>query len=428
MAFDVAVIGAGIVGGGVIQTLFDNREGIDAKAGDAIRLTHICELNADNLKGLDLDGVTVTDDAASINADPNVRVVCELIGGLEPARTFILNALNAGKHVVTANKMLIAHHGPELAEAAAANGVELRYEAAVAGGIPIIKALREGLSANRIQYIYGILNGTCNYILTRMTFDGLEFDTVLKQAQEKGFAETPPDLDINGDDTAHKCQIIASLCYSSKVDIDKIPIEGITSITHSDVAYADEMGYLIKLLAVIQLVDGEVDARVHPALVPKDHLLAAVRNEFNAIYVQGDVADATLYYGKGAGRFPTASAVVADVVDIARRGDGPVTPPFVYETERPLRDVGRLESRYYLRLNVEDSPGILGQVGTMLGDHGVSIASCMQKDPHGEPFVHLVIMTHETVEANLRAALKEIDALSTVSEATHVMRILPEEN
>ena len=180
MAFDVAVIGAGIVGGGVIQTLFDNREGIDAKAGEAIRLTHVCELNADNLKGLDLDGATVTDAAAPIHADPNVRVLCELIGGLEPARTFILNALNAGKHVVTANKMLVAHHGPELATAAAANGVELRYEAAVAGGIPIIKALREGLSANRIQYSYAILNGTCTYILTRMTFDGLEFDTVLK--------------------------------------------------------------------------------------------------------------------------------------------------------------------------------------------------------------------------------------------------------
>lgn len=428
MAFDVAVIGAGIVGGGVIQTLFNNRDGIDAKAGDAIRLTHVCELNEDNLRGLDLDGATVTDDAASINADPNVRVVCELIGGLEPARTFILNALNAGKHVVTANKMLVAHHGPELAAVAASNGVELRYEAAVAGGIPIIKSLREGLSGNRIEYIYAILNGTCNYILTRMTYDGLEFDAVLKQAQEKGFAETPPDLDINGDDTAHKCQIIASLCYASKVDIDRIPIEGVTSITHSDVAYADEMGYLIKLLAVIQLVDGEIDARVHPALVPKDHLLAAVRNEFNAIYVQGDVSDPTLYYGKGAGRFPTASAVVADVVDIARRGDGPATPAFVYETERPLRDVGRLISRYYLRLNIEDSPGILGKVGMILGNHGVSVASCMQKDPHGEPFVHLVIMTHETVEADLRTALEEIDALSVVAEATHVLRILPEDN
>lgn len=424
MPFDVAVIGAGVVGGGTIQTLVKNRELISGKAGVDVRLSHVCELDQARLKEFDLSGVTVTQDAEALNQDPNVRVVCELIGGIEPAKTLILAALRAGKNVVTANKMLVAYHGPELAQAATDHGVELRYEAAVAGGIPIIKALREGLSANRIQSIYGILNGTCNYILSRMTYDNLDFDTALKQAQELGFAETPPDLDIEGHDTAHKCQILASLCYSTKVDLDSIPVEGVTRVTHSDVAYAREMGYLIKLLAVIRDVDDEIDVRVHPALVPEDHLLASVRNEFNAVYVSSDVADATLYYGRGAGRLPTASAVVADIVDIARRGDGPAPAPFVYSVERPLRDLGRLVGRYYLRLTTEDEAGVLGKVCTILGDHGVSIASCIQKDPHGENSVHVVMMTHETVESSLRDALEKVDALDVVSESTHVLRVL----
>lgn len=428
MAVGIAIIGAGIVGGGVIKTLIGNRDVIAAGAGRDIALSHVCELNRDALKEFILDGVTITKDAAVINQDPSVRVVCELIGGIEPAKTFILDALNAGKNVVTANKMLLAYHGPELSEAAVRNGVELRYEAAVAGGIPIIKALREGLSANRIGYIYGILNGTCNYILSRMTYDGLDFDTVLKQAQDLGFAETPPDLDIEGHDTAHKCQILASLCYSSKVDIEAIPVEGITGITRADVRYAFDMGYLIKLLAVVRLIDGEIDARVHPALVHNEHLLASVRNEFNAVYVQSDVADATLYYGKGAGRLPTASAVVADIVDIVRRGDGTPPAPFIYGEDKPLRDLGLHEGRYYLRLTTRDKPGVLGKVCTALGERGVSIASCIQQDTHtealGEGITHIVMMTHTTVEASLRSALDEVDALEDVVEETHVLRVL----
>jgi len=424
MSLGVGVIGAGTVGGGVVKTLLDHRALVTRKTGADVALTHVAEINPDCLKEFDLEGVAVTADADALIADPKVDVVCELIGGIEPAKTFILKALAAGKSVVTANKMLLAHHSPELAKAAIEHGVELRYEAAVAGGVPIIKALREGLVANEIHVVYGILNGTCNYILTRMTYEGLEYDETLRQAVELGFAESPPDLDVEGHDTAHKCQILASLAYATEVDLDAIHVEGITRVTHADVAYAREMGYVVKLLAVIQAVDGEVDARVHPTLVPEDHLLASVRDEFNAVFVQGDVVDATLYYGRGAGRMPTASAVVADLVDIATRGDAPAPPPFVYGPRRAVRGIGRLAGRYYLRLTTADQPGVLGHVGAILGRHGVSIASCIQQEGPLEDFVAVVMMTHETTESGLRAALDEIDALDFIGENTHVIRVL----
>jgi len=426
MLLNVAVIGAGTVGGGVIRTLLENGDVLRAKVGHDIRLTHVCEVNAKNLESLDLRGVTVTGDADSLFANPDIHVVCELIGGKEPARTFILKALRAKKHVVTANKMLLALHGPELTRAAVENGVDLRYEAAVAGTIPIIKALREGLAANRIQSIYGILNGTCNYILSRMTYEGLAFDDVLRQAQAKGFAESPPDLDILGHDTAHKCQIIASLCFNSEIKVEDIPVEGITRVTDGDIADAREMGYLIKLLAVVRDANGEIDARVHPTLVPEDHLLASVRNEFNAIYVESDLAGPTLYYGRGAGRLPTASAVAADIADIARRGGSPPPPPFRYDEARRLRPIGQHIGEYYLRFTTADQTGVLGRICSILGEHNISIASCLQKDPHGENSVHVVIMTHNALESDLRSALARIDALDVVVEPTHVLRVLAE--
>ncbi|HIJ72734.1 MAG TPA: homoserine dehydrogenase [Candidatus Hydrogenedentes bacterium] len=424
MAIGVGVIGAGTVGGGVIKTLIANSESIAARAGVDVALTHVAELDAGRLGEFDLTGVQTGSDAEALIENPDVAVVCELIGGIEPAKSFILKALNAKKHVVTANKMLLAYHGPELCAAATANGVDLRYEAAVAGGIPIIKALREGLAANKIRSVYGILNGTCNYILSRMTYEGLEFDETLEQAIEKGFAETPPDLDIEGHDTAHKCQIIASLCYATEVDLDDVYVEGITKVTHADVAYALELGYVIKLLAIVRDVDGAIEARVHPALVPQEHLLAAVRNEFNAVYVQSDVADATLYYGRGAGRMPTASAVVADIVDIACRGHAPNAAPFVYGPRRPICDIGNVQGRYYLRLTAYDKPGVLGKVCTILGKNNVSIASCIQQEENKEGPVHVVMMTHETVESALRNALKDIDKLDVIYEPTHVLRVL----
>jgi homoserine dehydrogenase len=426
MRVNVAVIGAGTVGGGVIRALIENGDVLRAKVGHDIRLTHVCELNEKNLAGLDLAGVTVTKDAESLFANPGIQVVCELIGGKEPARTLILKALRAGKHVVTANKMLLAMHGPELTRAAVEHRVELRYEAAVAGTIPIIKALREGLAANRIRSVHGILNGTCNYVLSRMTYEGLGFGEALRQAQAKGFAETPPDLDILGHDTAHKCQIIASLCFNSEVNLADIPVEGITQVTAGDIADAREMGYLIKLLAIVRDADGEIDARVHPTLVPEDNLLASVRNEFNAISVESDLAGPTLYYGRGAGRMPTASAVVADIADIARRGDAPPPPPFRYDEARRLRGIGRHEGEYYLRFTTADETGVLGRICTILGEHKISIASCSQKDPHGENSVHVVIMTHNALESELRSALARIDALDVIIEPTHVLRVLAE--
>jgi homoserine dehydrogenase len=424
MTCKVGVIGAGTVGGGVIETLLANGQVVADKTGADVKLTHVADLNPDLFKGYDLTGVTVSDDAKALIADPNVDVVCELIGGYEPARTFILEALNQGKHVVTANKMLIAMAGPELTEAAVKNGVDLRYEAAVAGTIPIIKAIRESLAANNIQAVYGILNGTCNYILTRMAVEGLQFDEVLEQAVALGFAETPPDLDIEGHDTAHKCQILASLCYSTQVKLDDIFVEGVTNITHLDVAYAAEMGHQLKLLAVVRRVNGEIEARVHPTLVPNDHLLAAVKYEFNAVYVETDIADATLYYGRGAGKLPTASAVVGDIVDIARRGDAPAEAPFRYTHDLPLRDMGHTEGRYYLRLTTENHPGVLGSICSILGKHGVSIASCIQKEEQAGVPAHVVLMTHDTLESNVAAATGEIDGQDFIDEATQMIRVL----
>jgi homoserine dehydrogenase len=424
MNVGVGVIGAGTVGGGVIDILLDNTGVIEDKTGARVTLKHVAELRGDLLKDFVLDGVRVSGDAADLIADPDVNVVCELIGGVGAARKLILAALNAKKHVVTANKMLLAMHGPELNEAAVANGVELRFEAAVAGAVPIIKAIRESLAANHIQSVYGILNGTCNYIMSRMTYEGLEFGEALAQAQALGFAETPPDLDVEGHDTAHKCQILASLCHSTRVRLDDIYVEGITKITHLDVAYAREMGYLIKLLAVVRKNDGEIEARVHPTLVPETHLLAAVRNEFNAVYVVSDCADATLHYGRGAGRRPTASAVVGDIVDIARQDGAKPVAPFRYTHQVSVRDVGLLEGRYYVRLTTQDHPGVLGAVCTILGRHGVSIASCIQKNQENDQPVHVVLMTHESVESSVMAALAEIDRLDTTAAPAQVIRVL----
>nr|AUN37008.1 homoserine dehydrogenase [uncultured bacterium] len=424
MPLGVGVIGAGTVGGGVIQTLLSNGPTIRDKAGVEVVLRHVADLNTALYEPYDLTGVTISKDAAALIDDPLVDVVCELIGGVEPAKRFILRALEAKKHVVTANKMLLAKHGVELTEAAIRNGVELRYEAAVAGTIPIIKAIRESLASNHIKAIYGILNGTCNYILSRMTFEGLDYAPVLQIAQEKGFAETPPDLDVLGHDTAHKCQILASLAYCTKVDLEKIYVEGITKITNLDVAYAREMGRVIKLLAVIKKSDGEIEARVHPTLVPENHLLASVRYEFNGVFVEADIADATLYYGRGAGRLPTASAVVSDLVDIAKNQGKPAPPPFRYTHAIEIRDIGLLEGRYYLRLTTADHPGVLGRVATILGNHGVGIASVIQKEASEHAPAHIVMMTDSTVESSIMAALAEIDALEDTLEPTHVLRVL----
>ena len=423
MAVGVGVIGAGTVGGGVIETLQGNAGVIRDKTGLDIVLRHVADLNTDALAQYNLDGVTVSGDAMALINDPEVQVVCELIGGVSVAKKFILAALEAGKHVVTANKMLLAHHGPELAEAAARNNVWLRYEAAVAGTIPIIKGVRESLAANHIHGVYGVLNGTCNYILTRMQEEELEFGDALAQAIEAGFAETPPDLDIEGHDTAHKCQILASLCFNTQVKLEDIYVEGITKLTQLDVTYADELGYDIKLLAIARRTEGEIEVRVHPTLVPQDHLLASARREFNAVFVQSDLADDTFYQGRGAGKMPTASAVVGDIVDIAANPGNP-RPAFTYNHTLAVRGVGLLRGRYYLRLTTKDHPGVLGQICTTLGKHGVSIASCFQHEESEDTPAHVVIMTHYAIESAVMQAVSEIDAQNFIAEPTHLLRVL----
>lgn len=424
MAFGVGVIGAGTVGGGVIKTLRSNRAGIARRAGVDIVLRHVADKDARQFEEHNLEGVRVSSDASALLSDPDVQVVAELIGGIEPAKTFILKALAARKNVVTANKMLLAHHGPELARAAQENGVDLRYEASVAGTIPIVKALREGLVADEIESVYGILNGTCNYILTQMTYKDIEFEEALAQAIALGFAETPPDLDIEGHDTAHKCQILASLCYAMHVDLENVDVEGITGVRRVDVASAREMGYVVKLLAIIRKVDDEIEARVHPTLVPEKHLLASVRNEFNAVYVKGDVSDVTMYYGRGAGRMPTAGAVISDIVDIARRGSAPPVPAFLYVNNYAMRSVSRHVGRYYIRVTPEDTPGVLGKICGVLGAHKISIAACFQKENESPGLVHVVLITHEAQEALVCDAVAEIDRLGFVREASQMLRVL----
>ncbi len=427
MKLKIGVIGAGTVGGGVINILLNKYEHIKKQTGAELELKHIVEIKPELLKEFDLGNITVSTDIDSMIGNPEIDVVCELIGGLEPAKTFIIKALKAGKHVVTANKMLLAKYGEELCRIAQEAGKELKYEAAVGGVIPIIKTLKEVLSTTNIESLYGIVNGTCNYILSRMTYEGLDFESVLKEAQANGYAETPPDLDIEGWDTAHKCQILASLCFGTPVPFDNIYVEGITKITHSDVAYANDMGYVIKLLAIVRKINGEIEARVHPTLVPQNHLLASVRNEFNAVYVESDTAGPTLYYGKGAGRFPTATAVISNLLDLAYRKDSPPLPPFIYYHQLNVRDIGLLRSRYYLRFTTKDYPGVLGQICTILGRHQVSISSCHQKETlsyHKDLPVHVVIMTHESLESSVQTAVSEIDKLDCIVEPTHLIRVL----
>ncbi len=427
MKLKVGVIGAGTVGGGVIHLLLNHHGYIKNQTGVELELKHIVEIKSDLLKPYDLSNVTTSSDIETLINDPEIDVVCELIGGIEPAKTFIIKALQAGKHVVTANKMLLAKYGDELCKIAKETKKELRYEASVAGVIPIIKTLKEVLSTTHIESICGIVNGTCNYILSRMTYEGLDFDTVLKEAQANGYAETPPDLDIEGYDTAHKCQILASLCFGMPVPLDKIYVEGITEITHSDVSYANEMGYVIKLLAIVRKVEGEIEARVHPTLVPQNHLLASVRNEFNAVYVESETAGPTLYYGKGAGRFPTATAVLSDLLSLAYRKESPPLPPFNHYHDLNIRDIGLLQNRYYLRFTTKDYPGVLGRICTILGKHQVSISSCHQKETlsyHQALPVHVIIMTHESLESSVQSALTEIDKLDCIVEPTHLIRVL----
>ena len=426
--FGVGVIGAGVVGGGVVRTLLERGEALVEKTGVGLCLRRVADIDPDVAQRLEIDPSLVTTDAELLINDPQIDIVVELIGGEHPAKDLILQAFSEGKHVVTANKLLIAKHASELCRAAEKHGVELRFEASVCGGIPILKALREGLAANKIERVLGIVNGTANYILTQMTRASKSYERALKDAQKNGFAEADPTLDVEGHDSAHKLKIIASLVFSTDVDLEDIYVEGVTRITSEDVRYAKELGYVIKLLAIARKIEDEIDLRVHPTLIPQDFVLADVSDEYNAVYVEGDVVGTTLYYGKGAGRLPTTSAVLSDLIDVAKDiqfdSVGRIKP-FVWGQKVPVKKMESLQSHYYMRFTTTDKPGVLGEICAILGRNNISIASVIQKavaDDETKP-VPIVLMTHMCSEGDVHRALQQIDNLDSVRDKTHLIRI-----
>jgi homoserine dehydrogenase len=425
----IGLLGLGTVGAGVVKLLDSRRDLLEERSGCRLTLAGVADLDVTTPReGVDLSALPLTSDAHRLLDDPSIHVIVELIGGLEPARTFILRALAAGKHVVTANKALLAHHGPELYEEARRRGVHLAFEAAVAGGIPLIRAVKDGLVANRIVSVFGILNGTCNYILTKMTDEGLDFGMVLKEAQAHGYAEADPTFDIEGNDTAHKLQILVALAFRTFVDLKHIHTEGITRVTAQDIGYARELGYRIKLLAIAKATASGLQARVHPTMIAAGSPLAAVSGVFNAVFVIGDAVGDLMFYGRGAGQLPTASAVWSDAVEIARRIAHGVAATGL---ELPSAGAGALAAQpmetvracYYLRVMAQDRPGVLSKVTGILGDHDISIASVIQKGRATAEAVPIVLMTHEAQERDMRAALAAIDRLPDVPLPTTMIRV-----
>jgi len=426
----VGLLGLGTIGIGVARTLLENRDVLQARLGGQLQLTRACDLDITSGRGLDFQDVELTTDVDRIVKADDIDIVIELIGGYEPARAFVATAIEHKKHVVTANKALIARHGEALFDLAAENGAVLAFEAAVGGGIPCLKALREGLAANHIESVYGILNGTCNYILTRMENEALPFDAVLKQAQELGYAEADPTFDIEGVDTAHKLAILAAIAFGSHIHFDDVHTEGISRITPDDIASAGELGYRIKLLGIARPHGDQVEMRVHPTLLPQCSQLAQVSDSYNAVQISGDFVEHTMYFGRGAGERPTASAVVADVLDIARViPDGArYLAPVMGFPHAARRDLATLpmadtECEYYLRLMVKDQPGVLAAVTEILGHHRISLEAVVQKERHATHSVPLVMLTHRTREGNLQAAVSRIVQLATVEGEPLLLRM-----
>ncbi|MFH1059785.1 MAG: homoserine dehydrogenase [Pseudomonadota bacterium] len=428
-AVKVGLIGLGTVGGGVAQLLLEKRELLAQRLGAPLLLTKAVDLDPALGRALCLPGEVCHQDVAQVLDDPAIDIVVELIGGIEPARGFVLRALNAGKHVATANKALLARHGAEIFAAAKAHGVSVAFEASVAGGIPLIRSLRGGLAANRLTRVLGILNGPCNYILTRMSQEGAPFAEVLKEAQDLGYAEADPTMDIEGLDTAHKLAIVAALVTGSQPELNDIPVQGITGVTPLDIRFAREFGYRIKLLAHLRNENGAVEARVHPALVPLDHMLASVEGPFNAIHITGDWVDEVLLYGRGAGRRPTASAVVGDILDLARdiRAGCPGRVPPLGRADQnggrlAVAPLAEATCQYYFRVMALDQPGVLAAIAHALGQHHISIEAVTQKGRQSDGPVPVVMITHEAREADVSAALAKINALAAVAEPTVVIR------
>ena len=429
----IGLIGFGTVGSGLAQVLYEQQERLEKRTGARIRLSKIADIMVESLpEHISRGGsVTLTKNVDEIINDPEISIVVELIGGIEPARSFILKAIDHGKHVVTANKALLSLHGKEIFEAAARKGVEVGFEASVGGGIPVIKSLKEGLVGNKILSIMGIMNGTANYILTQMTDHAIPFEEVLKDAQAKGFAEADPTYDIEGIDTAHKLVILMTIAYGTYIHLDQVTTEGISRIQPIDIDFAREFGYRIKLLAISRNHGDHVEARVHPTMVPDEHLLANINGAFNAIHFKGDMVGNVVLYGLGAGMMPTGSAVVADVIDIARNilTDAVQRVPSLsylpeHFTERDITPLKDLRCPYYFRMTALDKPGVLSTISGILGKYSISIESVIQKGRGYKEAVPLVILTHEAAESEVQEAIEEIDALDIVRDKTVKIRIL----
>jgi homoserine dehydrogenase len=426
----VGLLGIGTVGSGVFNVLQRNQEEIRRRAGRGIEIAMVADLDVARARSIVGDGVKVVGDAREVIANPDIDIVIELIGGYGVAKALVLEAIAAGKHVVTANKALLAVHGTEIFAAASAKGVMVAFEAAVAGGIPIIKALREGLTANRIQWLAGIINGTTNFILSEMRDKGLDFDVVLKEAQRLGYAEADPTFDIEGVDAAHKATIMSAIAFGIPVQFDKAYVEGITKLSAADIRYAEQLGYRIKLLGIAKRVDKGVELRVHPSLVPAKRLIANVEGAMNAVVVQGDAVGSTLYYGKGAGSEPTASAVIADLVDITRLATADPehrVPHLAFQPHTladamdnlPVLPMSEVVTSYYLRLRVADQAGVLAKVTGILAAAGISIDAMLQREAdevggEGSTQTDLIILTHDTREGTMNDAIAQMQALPTV--------------
>jgi homoserine dehydrogenase len=425
---NVGMIGLGTVGSGALRILRDNAELIRKRAGLPIEVVKIAVRDLSRDRGIDVPAAILTNNPREIVEDPNIDIVVELIGGYEPAKELILAAISRGKHIVTANKALLAVHGAEIHAAARRAGVMVGFEGSVAGGVPVIKALKEALAGNRILSIYGIINGTSNYILTKMTDEQRAFDDVLREAQRAGYAEADPTFDVGGIDTAHKLAILVNLAFGVPVNLKDIFTEGITAISPLDIDFGKTLGYKVKLLAIAKMHDGKVEARVHPTMVPDEYPIAKVGGVYNAIQIVGDACQDIMLYGRGAGSLPTGSAVVADIMDITRQIESRPAPQAASVDSVPtLQPMDSISSVYYFRLMALDQPGVLSQISGILGRHRISIAQMIQRGRKQGGSVPLVIMTHTALEQDIQKALVEIEALECVTEKPVLIRVEGEE-
>ncbi len=426
----VGVIGFGTIGAGVVDILNKNGSEITRRLGGKLKLVKVADLDIETDRGVEIDKGLLSTNVNDVLENPEIDLVVELVGGYEPAKTFVVKALENGKSIVTANKALMAVHGDEILAVAKANGQDVAFEAAVGGGIPILRAVREGMAANKVHTIYGILNGTTNYILTEMKDKGEDFGKVLKDAQELGYAETDPTFDVEGIDAAHKITLLASMAFGKKVKFDTVYTEGISGITPEDIDYATEFGFEVKLLGIAKF-DGElVEVRVHPTMIPSAHLLSSVKGVYNAVYADADYLGPTMYYGQGAGRNATASAVVGDLIELARdkmNGVSGRVPPLAFNAESMddavIKPMGRVKCRYYVRLMAKDEPGVLSRISGAFGDHDISIESVVQKGRDTGQAVPLILMTHEAVEENIMDALEKIASLGVIDADPVLIRV-----